>query len=469
MLPSSESIQIILPIITVVCLLAALKRPVYGAIAYFIVVNVKLGDMYPALGAMRFELWTALFVLARIFIAQEGLARALPGKSPINKAFWTLFVIGMLSVPQAVSPSVSWELGGYHLLKLALFYVMIVCSIRERRDLDLFAWAFILNTAWVAYDAVASHMHGDLSDHGYGEVATARFGAAAGHVGLANTLNQGIPLTFFWAASEPRKWKRRFLWLCFLAMVAGVILSRSRGGFLGIVLMVVAVVYCARNRAKVALGFAALLVFLLPFAGPQYLDHMSSISRGIHGSRSSSDRYMGLVHGISMMRKRPILGVGIGCYAQARRQYFGYYFYSHNLYGELLGELGLGSAAWFFLVYVMFREGQRLKKRLASSGPIAARYVNLVRGLQVGLVMRLFLGNFSHCAFIWFWFVTAGILVAAHNVLAQHTQPRRTEPIIEDGIGEPWKTADDEATWSPGTGPSVQDDTWPDRTGGGSS
>ncbi|HOE31441.1 MAG: O-Antigen ligase [Firmicutes bacterium ADurb.BinA052] len=421
MLPSAESIQIILPIVTFACLLATFKRPVYGAIAYFIILNARLGDMYPALGAMRFELWAALFVLARVFFAQEGLTRALPDRSPVNKAFWILFLVGMLSVPQAVSVSESWEAGGYDLLKLALFYVMIVCSLRDRHDVELFVWAFILNTTWMAYDTISSHMQGTTTEHGYGAVATARFGDGAGHVALANILNQGIPLTFFWASAARGKWKRLILWLCFFAMVTGIVLSRSRGGFLGIVLMTVAVIYCARNRAKVALGFAIILILLLPFAGRQYMDHMSTISHGIHGSRSSSDRYLGLVNGISMMMKRPVLGVGIGCFARARSIYFGYYFCSHNLYGELLGELGMGSVAWFYFVYIMFREGQRLKKRLAASGSSMTQYINLVRGLQVGLVMRLFLGNFSHCAFIWFWFVTAALLAGLGGIGLRHS------------------------------------------------
>ena len=63
MLPSAESIQIIVPVASIALLVMSLKNPVYGVIAYFVVLNAKLGDMYPVLGAVRFELIVALFVM----------------------------------------------------------------------------------------------------------------------------------------------------------------------------------------------------------------------------------------------------------------------------------------------------------------------------------------------------------------------------------------------------------------------
>ena len=86
MLPSAESIQIILPIACILLLVMSLKNPVYGVIAYFIVLNAKLGDMYPILGAIRFELLVAVYVLLRILISGKGLGNFLPRINPINKS-----------------------------------------------------------------------------------------------------------------------------------------------------------------------------------------------------------------------------------------------------------------------------------------------------------------------------------------------------------------------------------------------
>ncbi|OPY66955.1 MAG: O-Antigen ligase [Syntrophorhabdus sp. PtaU1.Bin002] len=420
MLPSPDSLQIILLVTSILFLLLSFKRSVYGVMAYFIILNAKLGDMYPALGAIRFELIAAAIVLATIFIAGRGIMAALPAASALNKPLWILFIVAMLSIPVAISPAVSWENGGYFLIRFVLFYVMLVGSIKTKEDVHKLIWAFVLMAVWTAYEPVFNYLRGNAAEHYYGMVAVGRFGAATGHVALANTLNQALPITIFWALSEETKYKRYVLLGCTLLMVVGVVFTRSRGGFLGLIVILCGLTYMSQKKGKTLMIVMVAVLVLVGVAGQGYFEHMSTMQGGITGSRSMNDRYLGLVNGVSMMLKRPLLGVGIGCYAEARSQYFGYYFYSHNLYGELFGELGLASTFWFFWIYTVFKASYALRTRLMIN-PLNMRYVNLVKGIQLGLFLRLFLGNFSHSALIWFWFFNAA-LVSALSYLVDHNQ-----------------------------------------------
>lgn len=415
-LPSAESIQIILPIASILFLMLSFKRTIYGVISYFIILNAKIGDMYPVLGAIRFELVAAIIVFISIFISGKGLRNALPAKSSLNKSLWILFVVGMLSVPQAVDVGVSWEEGGYTLLKLALFYVMVVCSIHEDSDLKKMIWAFVLVTAWIAYEPVTNYLAGRVLQEGYGVVAYGRFGAAAGHVALANTLNQAIPVTYFFAQSTKNKGSKILLWglICFL--IAGVVFTKSRGGFVGFVGIAIGLIIVSKTRVRTFVIMSMVFLFFVLFTGPQYLMHMSTITEGIDASRSSSDRYIGLLNGISMLIKRPILGVGIGCYAEARRQFFHYYFYAHNLYGELFGELGLASVAWFYWIYAVFGKTKKLKRGINLDDDRGKFYYNILTGVQVALFLRLIVGNFTHGSFFWFWFLMAALVVSIENI-----------------------------------------------------
>jgi len=176
MLPSAESIQIILPIACILLLVMSLKNPVYGVIAYFVVLNAKLGEMYPLLGAIRFELLVSAYVLLRILVSGKGLGNFLPRINPINKAFWVLFAVGMISVVFSVNPAVSWNEGGYFLLKITVFYIMIVSTVRSFADLAKILWAFLLVTAWIAYEPVVNYLSGVVSEEMYGAVAYGRFG-----------------------------------------------------------------------------------------------------------------------------------------------------------------------------------------------------------------------------------------------------------------------------------------------------
>ena len=415
MLPPAESVQIILPIISIILLVLTFSKPVYGAISYFIILNAKLGDMYPVLGALRFELLAAVIVLVSILTNGKGLQNIRSQTNPLNKPLWILGALGMLSVPQAVDVSFSWTYGGYNLFKLLLFYIMVVASIQTKGDFTKMIWAIVLVSAWTAYEPVVSYLKGDAGQYGYGEVARGRFGSASGHVALANTLLQALPLVFCWSLALRGKTMLRFLvWACALLLVVGVIFTKSRGGFIGFVTCAGCFVIFSRNKLRSALLAAVLLLVLLPFAGQEYIDRISTISHGISGGRSSSDRYLGLINGVSMMIKRPILGVGIGCFPRAREIYFRYFFYSHNLYGELLGELGLASIVWFYWVYAVYRRAGFLKKRL--DGEEHSMYFLLMTGIQSSMLVRMVLGNFSHSAFIWFWFMMAALVVGVENI-----------------------------------------------------
>ncbi len=417
MLPQAESIQIILPILSILFLVLTFIKPIYGTISYFIILNAKIGSMYPALGAIRFELLAAVIVSISIFLSKKRFTNASPFVNELNKPLWILFVVGMISVPQSLFVDFSWEYGGYNLLKMVIFYVMVVCSINDEKDLRLVLLSFSLVTAWIAYEPVVNYLNGIVSTHKYGDIAIGRFGAAAGHVALSNTINQGIPIIYFQALMEKNKVIKSIFIAILVLLVLGVIFTKSRGGFVGLVIISAGLIYFSKKRAKAFAIAAAIFIFLLPLSGDMYLDRISTIADGIHGSRSTSDRYLGLVNGISMGIKRPIMGVGIGCYPKARKYYFNYYFWSHNLYGELFGELGLCSIFWFYWIYAIFKKSVELKKKIIRKEDDKEKYIyNILIGIQISLALRLILGNFTHGSFIWFWFFMAALVVGIENI-----------------------------------------------------
>jgi hypothetical protein len=427
--PSPEKIQIILPLLSILFLALGFHRTIYGIVSYFIVLTAKLGEMYPALGNIRFELIVAIIVMVSIIIKGKGISSIFSNNSRVLKFTWLLFVIGMISVPQAVDIKISWENGGYGLLKLMIFFLMIVASIHEEQDLRIMVWAFVLMGVWTAYEPVLNYFQGVVRQQSYGGVAYGRFGAAAGHVALANTLNQGLPLAYYQAVSEKNRYLKLLLYGAILLMIIGIFATRSRGGFVGLFVGGMGVYFFTKRKTKGLVVISAIVLMAIIIGDNLYLDRISTLRQGISSGRSAGDRYTGLMNGISMMIKRPILGVGIGCYAVARFQYFRYYFYSHNLYGELFGELGFSSIFWFSWIYIIFNSSRKILKKPYDTGNAEDlnvgenKYIhNILKGVLVGLVVRLVLGMGSHSAFIWFWFMMAG-LVCAIEVMEQKKIP----------------------------------------------
>ena len=354
-------------------------------------------------------------------------------ENTLNKPLWVLFVVGMLSVPQAVDVATSWEEGGYTLIKLALFYIMVVCSIHEDSDLKKMIWAFVLVTAWIAYEPVTNYLSGRALDEMYGAVAYGRLGVAAWHVALANHLNQAIPIAYFFAKSTKNKGIKILILGLIGFLIAGVVFTKSRGGFIGFITIAIGFIIVSKARVKTFLVILIAFLVLFVYAGPEYFTHMSTITDGIYASRSSEDRYIGLLNGISMLIKRPVLGVGIGCYAEARRQFFHYYFSAHNLYGELFGELGLASVAWFYWIYAVFKKTRKLKQGINPDDDEGKLFYNILTGVQVALFVRLILGNFTHGSFFWFWFLMAALVVSIENI--GFSKPRKEEPRVLSADG----------------------------------
>jgi O-antigen ligase len=435
---------VILLVACVIFLALSLIRSVFGAIAYFIILCSKLGDMYPALGAIRFELVAAVFVLATIPIGGGSYFRALPQRSRVNLGLLAFFAVGMLSVLQSVSFDVSWELGGYQLLKMALFYIMIVSSVRSERDLILLIWAFVLLEVWTAYEPIVNYSQGVVTEHSYGAIAYGRYGAATGHVALANTLCQGMGLTYFFLVGQSSRLKQLILGVFIFLLLTGVVVTKSRGGFVGIAAVALAIAYLSKRRVLALVVLAVGFVILIGVSGTDYVEHMATMQGGIFADSSTSNRWLGLVHGISMAIKRPILGVGLGAFAEARRAYFNYFFFSHNLYGEVIGELGLGSLIWFFWMYAIFKSSQKIKRALAAGAGSRSMFYFAIIGVQVSLYTRLVLGNFSHSLLIWFWFFMAGLTAGMEGLFVNRAaEPRRGIPEGEEAgadvaVTAPW-------------------------------
>jgi O-antigen ligase len=147
---------------------------------------------------------------------------------------------------------------------------------------------------------------------------------------------------------------------------------------------------------------------------------------------SAHSRLDGLRNGIEMLIRRPILGVGVGCYGLAREAWFGWGLWAHNLYGELAGELGIaGVLAWGSLMVLCFREIRQLRTELATDESDRG---NLLRAVLdacwASLAVRLVLGMSSHSLSAFIWYMVAGVLVGVRRVVAASA-----EPVVEHGGG----------------------------------
>jgi O-antigen ligase len=173
---------------------------------------------------------------------------------------------------------------------------------------------------------------------------------------------------------------------CALAMMAGIVLSASRGGLLAVAVEIVFLAMVAipgfvssRNRNQpgrmalnlrsgwiLGLGFLAILVSALLVGSETLVQNVSQLQSEIQNEQPAGERYnrreIWEATG-RLIKDHPLLGVGVGAYPVAYTRYdrssgSQRVEQSHNDYLQIVADAGIigGLAALAFLV-LLFRQG----------------------------------------------------------------------------------------------------------------
>lgn len=425
-MPAPESIRIITVVAFVVLLAVGIKKPLWAVIGYMILVYCKVSSYFPVFAAMKAELIFGLLILLRVFASENFKTKLSSHHNAVNKYLIYFVTCVFLSFLIAMNHRYSWDNAVYHFIKVLFLYVMILLAIESKQDFKIFIWSFVIMFAYLAYEPTFSFLTGTgASRHTYGDVYVADIGILSGHVALANNMNQMIPIAFFLILAVRNKKLITLAIIPLLIFFTALIGSASRGGVVGLMAFGATLVYFSKNRIRnaVVLGVVAIMLFML------------SSSFKHTGSRIDTSpikgRLIGLVHGIEMIRlKGHILGVGPGCFSLARRKYFSYTMESHNIYGQVLGELGIpGTIAWFLFILQIFRNLIDTKKRLRALSMEKDFLYKLAMGIQVSLIVRLFISMGSHGLYYFYWYVMAALSIAVLKIVK--TMP---ENLTRDGI-----------------------------------
>lgn len=147
----------------------------------------------------------------------------------------------------------------------------------------------------------------------------------------------------------PLSWKFKALYIALMpALLYALILTMSRGGF--IALLVVAFIVFKESRRKFSLCILAVVVIIGAFSvmTPVQKDrYLSLVDSEAEGASSAEGRIQGMIGEFKLGLTRPVVGHGLGTTQEAKVHKRGSTQASHNLYAELLIELG-------FIGFVLF-------------------------------------------------------------------------------------------------------------------
>jgi putative inorganic carbon (hco3(-)) transporter len=318
------------------------------------------------------------------------------------------------SMLQAFDLEVSWD-WMLEFSKIFIFFIMIITLIDNEKDIQIFLFFFAFITCLIAYAAIFNYFEGNIvKSLGAGRVnyATAEVGMGSGHVALANMTLQGMPILWYLAVRSPKMILKIIGLILFSLCIYALVISGSRGGFVGFIFLWICVVFFSKKRLLlISIGIAIFLIIPI-FSQSSYMDVMLKPFTG-NLDDSGESRFIGLRNGFEMLIRRPILGVGPGCYPVARSAWFGWGLWAHNHYGELMGDLGIiGTAVWFIFLKKYFVSAWNIIKKTTGDSIVKSTCYAIV----VTTIVRLFLGMGTHSVYVFIWYLFAGIMVVINRL-----------------------------------------------------
>jgi probable O-glycosylation ligase (exosortase A-associated) len=243
--------------------------------------------------------------------------------------------------------------------------------------------------------------------------------AIASNNDIALALNMCLPLLIYLAREEPRRWAQIMLRAAFVLSVVAVPFTYSRGGMLG--LAVVLTVLFFRPKARVFLLATAVagLFALFSLAPAGWLNRVETLN-DVESDESANLRLMSWRVARMIAADHPMVGGGLRVlhhretydkYLPEYPRAFGHD--AHSIYFNLLAENGVvGLGLFLLLVFFSFGTLRRLR-RLGRERPDLAWFTNYANMLQASLIAYLATGAFLSVAYFdlaYQLFVIVGIL-----------------------------------------------------------
>jgi probable O-glycosylation ligase (exosortase A-associated) len=241
----------------------------------------------------------------------------------------------ILSAVQAPSQAIAWEFVE-HYAKIILPILVGITTITTVRQLKVLAWIILLSQAFPAYELNMSYFAGynRLAEEGAGGVD---------NNGYAISLNSCIGLGCFLTWHSERWWQKAVAATCAAFMVHAVLLSFSRGGMIGLIVMATASFAVMPKGPKEYMAFALALTVGLGLAGKEVRERFGTSFAEENGQREASaeSRLVLWAACWDTMTQYPVFGVGPDHMPLRMDQYgFNQGKEAHSLWLQTGAELG---------------------------------------------------------------------------------------------------------------------------------
>jgi hypothetical protein len=260
-----------------------------------------------------------------------------------------------------------------------------------------------------------------------------------------------LPLAFFRYRGEGSRWLRGAALGAGGFILAGILLTYSRGAFIALVLMIVIMTMMRYFKPSHVVMTAAAVALLVAVINPAYYKRVGTIATAksmfssettVRADSAIRGRTTEMLAALLTFVDHPILGVGPGQYApfysvayQTRPEIAFKQLHetrrAHNLYLEMAAETGLIGVTVFMVIAIgVLVQLHRARRRWIEARPdlaalATALWLSIVAYLGTGLFLQL-----SHERYYWFLLALAGAALHIFRAEEETEKANRERAVV---------------------------------------
>lgn len=236
-----------------------------------------------------------------------------------------------------------------------IFYFCAVLEMDELYKIRYLSIIFVASTIYMIYWANAQYFDYNWTQFNQGRLMGPKspYGSIyRDENAFAMLFVTGLPFVYYLGFEIKTSWRRYLLWATIPLGWHAIFLTASRGGFLGLGIVILVSMLLSKRKTVAVPLLVAFFIFYNWQAG----DVMKRRSETIVVGESSSDmRLAAWKGGLGMIMKHPVTGVGMGAFITALPVFSSTSpRVAHNTLVQFTAESGLGAGAAYLFVLGLF-------------------------------------------------------------------------------------------------------------------
>ncbi len=387
---------------------------------FTIILYGRPAEFYPSVWTNSLALIVGVVTLLCFAIAQITLEGNLTARPPEVTLVFLFMFTAILSIPLAIDPGIAWAEFSGTFIRGVLIFIVIINVVRTEARLKAILFLAIATAIVLSVQAINDYRLGLMTVEGYRAAGRGK-GIFGNTNDMALYLVTMLPISVaFFFQTRKGLWKT-FHAACCTMMIFGILLSYSRGAFLGVMVVFVffAIKLGRRSRFEIAVLLIAAAGAMLLLAPSGYGDRLLSIFMPELDPNGSADSRRGeLFRSLYVALRHPLLGIGMGNY-QPNMSYKG--LVTHNSYTQVGSEMGLTALA----LYTMYIVSPLRKLARVARETVGVRedshFYYLALGLQASLLVYLVSSFFLSVAYAWNIYYLVGYAVCFRRIYESST------------------------------------------------